>query len=53
VDLGVDLLSGKLCFRSLIPETRVGEGGRALAEEITGLSDTGDAERTSSSSSIL
>jgi len=53
VDFGVDLLSGKLCFRSLIPVTCVGEGGRALAEEMTGLSGAGDAERTSSSSSIL
>jgi len=53
VDLGADLLSGKLCFRSLMPETCVGEAGRALVEETTGLSGTGDAERTSSSSSML
>lgn len=51
--LGVDLLSGKLCFRSLVPETCAGEAGCALVEDTTGLSDTGEAERTSSSSRML
>ena len=52
-DLGIDLLSGKLCFRSLVAETCVGEAGRALVDDTIGLSDTEEAERTSSSSSML
>lgn len=52
-DFGVDLLSGKLCFRSLEPGICVGEAGRAPAEDPARFSDPGETERTSSSSSML